>query len=90
VSLTVFRRAARYNRATLLDTHTNLMGYPQHISDEFVEAKMKLSRDVYFAGALKGAGDTFFILIATTTISIVYVTLGRLGQVYGDWGLFGW
>ena len=43
-----------------------------------------------FVGALKGAGDTFFILIATTTISVVYVTLGRLGQVYGDWGLYGW
>lgn len=43
-----------------------------------------------FVGALKGAGDTVFILIATTTISVVYVTIGRLGQVYGDWGLFGW
>ncbi len=41
-------------------------------------------------GALRGAGDTFFILIATTTISLVFVTIGRLGQVYGDWGLFGW
>ncbi|MCE9525737.1 MAG: MATE family efflux transporter [Planctomycetales bacterium] len=43
-----------------------------------------------FVGALKGAGDTFFILIATTTISLAYVTIGRLGQVYGEWGLFGW
>jgi multidrug resistance protein, MATE family len=43
-----------------------------------------------FVGALKGAGDTFFILIATTTISVAYVTIGRLGQVYGHWGLFGW
>ena len=43
-----------------------------------------------FLGALRGAGDTFFILIATTTISVVFVTIGRLGQVYGDWGLFGW
>jgi MATE family multidrug resistance protein len=43
-----------------------------------------------FVGALKGAGDTFFILIATTTISVVYVTLGRLGQQYGHWGLYGW
>ncbi|MBC7857089.1 MAG: MATE family efflux transporter, partial [Pirellulaceae bacterium] len=43
-----------------------------------------------FVGALKGAGDTFFILIATTTISLVFVTIGRLGQVYGQWGLFGW
>jgi uncharacterized protein len=44
----------------LFDTHTNLMWYPDHLSDEFVEfaweakkAKMKLSPDVYFAG-----GDT--------------------------------
>ena len=41
----------------LFDTHTNLMWYPEHLSDEFVEtawaakrAKMKLSSDVYFAG----------------------------------------
>ncbi len=42
----------------LFDTHTNLMWYPDHLSDEFVDfaweakkAKMKLSPDVYFAGA---------------------------------------
>jgi hypothetical protein len=42
----------------LFDTHTNLMWYPDHLSDEFVEfawaakqAKMKLSPDVYFADA---------------------------------------
>ena len=42
----------------LFDTHTNLMWYPDHFSDEFVEfaweakrAKMKLSDDVYFAGS---------------------------------------
>ena len=42
----------------LFDTHTNLMWYPEHLSDEFVEfaweakrAKMKLSSDVYFAGS---------------------------------------
>ena len=41
----------------LFDTHTNLMWYPDHFSDEFVKfaweakrAKMKLSPDVYFAG----------------------------------------
>ena len=44
----------------LFDTHTNLMWYPDHLSDEFVKfawqakrAKMKLTPDVYFAG-----GDT--------------------------------
>ena len=42
----------------LVDTHTNLMWYPDHLSDEFVafawaakKAKMKHSPDVYFAGA---------------------------------------
>lgn len=42
----------------LFDTHTNLMWYPDHLSDEFVEfaweakrAKMRLSKDVYFAGS---------------------------------------
>ena len=41
----------------LLDTHSNLMWFPDHLSDEFVEfaweakrAKMKLTNDVYFAG----------------------------------------
>lgn len=41
----------------MFDTHTNLMWYPDHLSNEFVEfaleakrAKMRLSEDVYFAG----------------------------------------
>ena len=41
----------------LFDTHTNLMWYPDHLSDEFVDfalaakkAKMRLTDDVYFAG----------------------------------------
>lgn len=40
----------------LFDTHTNLMWYPDHLSDEFVDfaleakkAKMRLTPDVYFA-----------------------------------------
>ena len=50
----------------LLDTHTNLMWYPDHLSDEFVEfaweakkAKMKLSKDVYFAGDKKNEANAF-------------------------------
>jgi len=42
----------------LFDTHTNLMWYPDHLSDEFVnfaleakKAKMRLTPDVYFAGS---------------------------------------
>ena len=41
----------------LVDIHTNLMWYPEHMSNEFVEfayeakrAKMRLTGDVYFAG----------------------------------------
>lgn len=50
----------------LFDTHTNLMWYPDHYSDEFVEfaweakrAKMKLSQDVYFAGGASNAQNAF-------------------------------
>ncbi len=50
----------------LLDTHTNLMWYPDHLSDEFVkfaweakQAKMKLSPDVYFAGSAVEANNAF-------------------------------
>lgn len=42
----------------LFDTHTDRMWYPDHLSDEFVQfawktkrAKMRLSKDVYFAGS---------------------------------------
>jgi MATE family multidrug resistance protein len=45
---------------------------------------------IVFVGALKGAGDTRFIFVATTIISLGSVTIGRLGQVYFGWGLFGW
>lgn len=50
----------------LFDTHTNLMWYPDHLSDEFVRfaweakrAKMKLSPDVYFAGGETDANNAF-------------------------------
>jgi MATE family multidrug resistance protein len=45
---------------------------------------------IVFVGALKGAGDTRFILLATSTISAICVTVGRCGQVWLDWGLYGW
>ena len=42
----------------MFDTHTNLMWYPDHLSNEFVQfaleakkAKMRLTEDVYFAGS---------------------------------------
>ncbi len=50
----------------LFDTHTNLMWYPDHYSDELVEfaweakrAKMKLSPDVYFAGGSVHQNNAF-------------------------------
>lgn len=50
----------------LFDTHTNLMWYPDHFSDEFVQfaweakrAKMKLSPDVYFLGSENEARNAF-------------------------------
>lgn len=50
----------------LIDTHTNLMWYPDHLSDEFVKfawaakkAKMKNSKDVYFAGAERDEQNAF-------------------------------
>ena len=50
----------------LFDTHTNLMWYPDHLSDEFVEfaweakkAKMRMTSDVYFAGASTPQSNAF-------------------------------
>lgn len=45
---------------------------------------------IVFVGALKGAGDTRFILLATSAISAVCVAVGRCGQVWLEWGLYGW
>ena len=50
----------------LVDTHTNLLWYPDHLSDEFVQsawaakrAKMRISPDVYFAGAESNEANAF-------------------------------
>lgn len=50
----------------LFDTHTNLMWYPDHLSDEFVafalsakRAKMRLSPDVYYADAAQDERNAF-------------------------------
>src|SRR5262245_37859305 len=52
--------------AMLVDTHTNLMWYPDHLSGEFVKfaweakrAKMRLSKEVYFAGAATNECNAF-------------------------------
>jgi predicted TIM-barrel fold metal-dependent hydrolase len=50
----------------LVDIHTNLCWYPDHLSDEFVaaglaakRAKMRMSPDVYFAGHEQDARNAF-------------------------------
>jgi hypothetical protein len=50
----------------LVDIHTNLCWYPDHLSDEFVtfglaakKAKMRLSPDVYLAGQDQDAKNAF-------------------------------
>ncbi len=45
---------------------------------------------VVFVGALKGAGDTVFVLISTTVISGLGVLAGCIGQLYFGFGIFGW
>jgi MATE family multidrug resistance protein len=45
---------------------------------------------IIFVGALKGAGDTRFVLATTSAISAVSVTIGRIAQVQLGWGLYGW
>ena len=69
----------------MFDTHTNLMWYPDHLSDEFVEfaleakrAKMRLSEDVYFAGSDTPEKNAFDstpeqLLEATTAMDRVIV-----------------
>ena len=54
------------NVEMLFDTHTNLMWYPDHLSDEFVEfalaakkAKMRLTPDVYYADDVDDKRNAF-------------------------------
>jgi multidrug resistance protein, MATE family len=50
---------------------------------------------IMLVGALRGAGDTRFILFATGLTAIVFVTIGRVSERLFDWagrgiGLYGW
>jgi MATE family multidrug resistance protein len=50
---------------------------------------------IMLIGALRGAGDTRFILIATSTISLLAIAVGRVCERVFDWkesgfGLWGW
>jgi len=45
---------------------------------------------VIFVGALKGAGDTRFIFVTASIISLGSIVIGRWGQIQFGWGLYGW
>jgi len=71
----------------LVDLHTNLCWYPDHLSDEFVEfglaakkAKMRMTPDVYFANHAQSAKNAFDstpeTLLAATSNCDKVVVLG--------------
>ncbi|ADB17142.1 MATE efflux family protein [Pirellula staleyi DSM 6068] len=43
-----------------------------------------------FVGALKGAGDTRFVLFTVTIVSGAAVSIGAFGQFKLGWNIFGW
>jgi MATE family multidrug resistance protein len=45
---------------------------------------------IVFACALKGAGDTLFVLLVAGTASIVSITIGQIGAAYFGGGLYWW
>jgi len=45
---------------------------------------------VIFVGALRGAGDTRFVLLVTTLVSGTSIAVGAIGQALWSWGLYGW
>ena len=45
---------------------------------------------IIFVGALKGAGDTRFILLNATIVSTLAVVIGRIGRDYYGGGLYWW
>jgi MATE family multidrug resistance protein len=45
---------------------------------------------IIFTGALRGAGDTWFILGTASIVGTVFVVLGRFLQLNYQTGLFGW
>ncbi len=45
---------------------------------------------IVFACAIKGAGDTLFVMLAAGVVSFLGVTIGQIGSVYFDGGLYWW
>jgi MATE family multidrug resistance protein len=45
---------------------------------------------IIFVGALRGAGDTRFILAATVGVGTIAVVFGRYAQAAWNWQLIGW
>lgn len=45
---------------------------------------------IVFACAIKGAGDTLFVMLAAGGVSLVSVTIGQIGSQYFGGGLYWW
>jgi len=45
---------------------------------------------IIFIGALKGAGDTVFIMLTAIVVSATSLTVGYLGERYLGWEVIGW
>lgn len=45
---------------------------------------------IVFACAIKGAGDTLFVMLAAGTVSLISVTIGQIGSQFYGGGLYWW
>jgi len=45
---------------------------------------------IIFIGALKGAGDTIFIMLTAAIVSVTSLCVGYLGQTFLGWQVIGW
>jgi MATE family multidrug resistance protein len=45
---------------------------------------------IIFACAIKGAGDTLFVMLVAGTVSLAGVTIGQIGSAYFGGGLYWW
>ncbi|QDU25661.1 Multidrug resistance protein MdtK [Anatilimnocola aggregata] len=45
---------------------------------------------IIFVSALKGAGDTRFVLYVAIVLSTLMIVLGKIAEHYYHWGIFGW
>src|SRR5690606_17002806 len=43
-----------------------------------------------FVSALKGAGDTRFVLFVAIVLTTASIVIGKLAEHYWHWGVYGW